>query len=263
MVVAPYITFEDVRIAYGSETVFEKLNFSVFAGEFLCLLGPSGCGKSTTLRLMSGLLAPHGGEIRVGGREPKVASEDFAFVFQSPRLVSWRNALRNVTLASELRNGRGHRKANETRAATLLELVGLTGEKSKRVTDLSGGERQRVAIARALQVDPLTILMDEPFSALDVRTREAMRREIIALWEQQKKTIIFVTHDIDEALFLADRIIVFSRKPTQILDTIEVTIPRVRDLENNPSVQQIRRRLNQLLRSEGLDDTSEAVAPHS
>ena len=120
-----------------------------------------------------------------------------------------------------------------------------------------------MAIARALQVDPLTILMDEPFSALDVRTREVMRREIIALWEQQKKTIIFVTHDIDEALFLADRIIVFSRKPTQILDTIEVTIPRVRDMEKNPSVQQIRRRLNQLLRSEGLEDTSEAVAPQS
>ena len=249
----PYITFENVRVAYGNETVFDDLNFSVQPGEFLCLLGPSGCGKSTTLRLMSGLLSPHSGTIRVGGREPKAASEDFAFVFQSPRLVSWRNALRNVTLASELRRGSGARKASESRAAALLGLVGLTAEKYKRAGDLSGGERQRVAIARALQVDPVTILMDEPFSALDVRTREVMRREIIALWEQQKKTIVFVTHDIDEALFLADRIIVFSRKPTQILDTVEVNVPRLRDMEQDTKIQQIRKRLYRLLRSEGLE----------
>ena len=254
-----YITFENVCVAYGSETVFDDLNFSVRSGEFLCLLGPSGCGKSTTLRLMSGLLSPHRGKIRVGGRDPKAASEDFAFVFQSPRLVSWRDALRNVTLASELRNGSGSRKANESRAAALLNLVGLTGEKAKRAGDLSGGERQRVAIARALQVDPLTILMDEPFSALDLRTREVMRREIIALWEQQKKTIVFVTHDIDEALFLADRIIVFSRKPTRILDTIEVTIPRLRDQEKNAQIQQLRGRIYQLLQNEGVVETSETL----
>jgi NitT/TauT family transport system ATP-binding protein len=254
-----YITFENVCVAYGSETVFNDLNFSVRSGEFLCLLGPSGCGKSTTLRLMSGLLSPHGGQIRVGGRDPRAAFEDFAFIFQSPRLVSWRDALRNVTLASELRNGSGSRKANESRAAALLNVVGLTGEKNKRAGDLSGGERQRVAIARALQVDPLTILMDEPFSALDVRTREVMRREIIALWEQQRKTIVFVTHDIDEALFLADRIIVFSRKPTRILDTIEVTIPRLRDQEKNAQVQQIRRRIYQLLQNEGVDQSNETL----
>ena len=130
-----YITFENVCVAYGSETVFNDLNFSVRSGEFLCLLGPSGCGKSTTLRLMSGLLSPHSGKIRVGGRDPRAASEDFAFVFQSPRLVSWRDALRNVTLASELRNGSGSRKANESRAAALLNVVGLTGEKDKRAGD--------------------------------------------------------------------------------------------------------------------------------
>lgn len=254
MPIDPYIVFDNVLIAYGDETVFDKLSFTVRSGEFLCLLGPSGCGKSTTLRLMSGLLEPHAGSIRVGGREPSAAAEDFSFVFQSPRLVSWRNALRNVTLASELRNGSGSRRGNEERATALLEMVGLANEKFKRAGDLSGGERQRVAIARALQVDPVTILMDEPFSALDVRTRDVMRREIISLWEKQKKTVIFVTHDIDEALFLADRIIVFSRKPTTILDTLEVTIPRMRDIEGSPEVQTLRRRLFQLLRNQGLDE---------
>ena len=255
MSVDPYIVLNNVRIAYGDETVFDNLSFTVRSGEFLCLLGPSGCGKSTTLRLMSGLLKPHAGNILVGGREPDAAADDFSFVFQSPRLVSWRNALRNVTLASELRNGSGSRKANEARAAALLSMVGLSNEKLKRASDLSGGERQRVAIARALQVDPVTILMDEPFSALDVRTRDVMRREIIDLWEKQKKTVIFVTHDVDEALFLADRIIVFSKKPTRILDTLEIGAPRMRDVENDSEIQALRRRLLHLLRSEGVDET--------
>ncbi len=254
MPVDPYIVFDNVRISYGDETVFDKLSFTVRSQEFLCLLGPSGCGKSTTLRLMSGLLQAHAGSIVVGGRAPSAAAEDFSFVFQSPRLVSWRDALRNVTLASELRNGSGSRKANEERATALLEMVGLAKERSRRATDLSGGERQRVAIARALQVDPITILMDEPFSALDVRTRDAMRREIIGIWEKQKKTVVFVTHDVDEALFLADRIIVFSKKPTRIIDTLEITAPRMRDVENDPEIQGLRRSLLQLLRSEGLDE---------
>ncbi|MFL6796188.1 MAG: ABC transporter ATP-binding protein [Xanthobacteraceae bacterium] len=249
-----YIIFDNVGIAYGEETVFDKLSFSVRKQEFLCLLGPSGCGKSTTLRLMSGLLKPHAGSIRVGDREPSAAAADFSFVFQSPRLVSWRNALRNVTLASELRYGSGSRKSNEQRATALLDMVGLANEKFKRAGDLSGGERQRVAIARALQVDPITILMDEPFSALDVRTLDVMRREIITLWEKQKKTIVFVTHDIDEALFLADRIIVFSRKPTTILESLEVTTPRWRDMEGSGEMQSLRRSLLHLLRDQGLDE---------
>jgi NitT/TauT family transport system ATP-binding protein len=251
-----YITFEGVRVAYGRETIFHDLSFSVDEGEFLCLLGPSGCGKSTTLRLMSGLLPPSGGRIRVGGRNPDEAYEDFAFVFQSPRLVSWRNALRNVTLASELRTGSAARKENERRAARLLDLVGLSRDSHKRAADLSGGERQRVAIARALHVNPRTILMDEPFSALDVRTRETMRREILAIWEQQKKTIVFVTHDIEEALFLADRIIVFSRKPTRVLDDVKIDTPRLRDLENDRSVQATKKRLYHMLREQGLEEES-------
>lgn len=243
-----YITFDSVGVAYGSEVIFENLSFSVEAGEFLCLLGPSGCGKSTTLRLMSGLLEPHAGEIRVGGRAPQSAYEDFAFVFQSPRLVSWRDAVQNVLLASELRFGGGDRRAREKKAIELLSLVGLSRDTHKRAGDLSGGERQRVAIARALHVDPRTILMDEPFSALDVRTRESMRREIITIWQQQKKTVVFVTHDIEEALFLADRIIVFSKKPTRVLETVTIDAPRFRDIEQNPEIQLVRRQLFHMLR---------------
>jgi NitT/TauT family transport system ATP-binding protein len=200
---------------------------------------------------MSGLLEPHAGRIRVGGRNPREAYEDFAFVFQSPRLVGWRNALQNVTLASELRNGRGRRRESEARAEELLALVGLSRDSRKRAGDLSGGERQRVAIARALHVNPRTVLMDEPFSALDVRTRETMRREIISIWELEKKTVVFVTHDVDEALFLADRIIVFSPKPTTVLATLTITVPRMRDMDRDPEIQAIRKQLLQMLREEG------------
>ena len=247
----PYISFDKVGVAYGSETIFQGLSFAINSGEFLCLLGPSGCGKSTTLRLMSGLLEPHAGRISVGGRSPSEAYEDFAFVFQSPRLVGWRNALQNVTLASELRNGRVRRRESEARAEELLALVGLSRDSRKRAGDLSGGERQRVAIARALHVNPRTVLMDEPFSALDVRTRETMRREIISIWELEKKTVVFVTHDVDEALFLADRIIVFSPKPTTVLATLTIAIPRLRDMDHDPEIQAIRKQLLQMLREEG------------
>ena len=249
----PYISFDNVGVAYGSETIFQGLSFAINSGEFLCLLGPSGCGKSTTLRLMSGLLEPHAGRISVGGRSPHEAYEDFAFVFQSPRLVGWRNALQNVTLAAELRNGRINRRQSEARAEELLSLVGLSRDSRKRAGDLSGGERQRVAIARALHVNPRTVLMDEPFSALDVRTRETMRREIISIWEQQKKTVVFVTHDVDEAVFLADRIIVFSRKPTRVLATVPIVVPRLRDMDHDPEIQAIRKQLLQMLRKEGVE----------
>jgi NitT/TauT family transport system ATP-binding protein len=189
----------------------------------------------------------------VGGRTPHEAYEDFAFVFQSPRLVGWRDALQNVTLASELRKGRTNRRQAESRAQELLSLVGLARDARKRAGDLSGGERQRVAIARALHVDPQTVLMDEPFSALDVRTRETMRREIISIWEQQRKTVVFVTHDVDEALFLADRIIVFSRKPTTVLATVPLSIPRLRDLDHDPAIRDVRKQLLQMLREGGAE----------
>lgn len=254
----PYIAFENVVVSHGENVILNGLSFSIDAGEFVCILGPSGCGKSTTLRLMSGLLQPQSGTIRIAGRSPESAHADFAFVFQSPRLVAWRNAIRNVTLSTELRNGSANRLMNEKKALELLTLVGLAQDGHKRASELSGGEKQRVAIARALHVDPRTLLMDEPFSALDVRTRESMRREIVSLWEQQRKTVIFVTHDIDEAIFLADRIIVLSHKPTVVEETIRVGASRPRDMDHDLEVQALRKRLYQIMRDDRATADSKA-----
>ena len=215
----PYIVLNNVRIAYGDETVFDNLSFTVRSGEFLCLLGPSGCGKSTTLRLMSGLLKPHEGNILVGGREPDAAADDFSFVFQSPRLVSWRNALRNVTLASELRNGSGSRKANEARAAALLSMVGLSNEKLKRASDLSGGERQRVAIARAVVRPRSLVLADEPTGALDSLTGDSIIELLASLPESTGAAVVLVTHEpryaswAERVVFLRDGVIVDESAP--------------------------------------------------
>jgi NitT/TauT family transport system ATP-binding protein len=248
--VPPVIRFRDVRLSFGEELIYAGLDFDVRQGEFLCLLGPSGCGKSTALRLMSGLLDPDGGEIRVGEGTPHDRRDDFAFVFQSPRLVPWRSALGNVMLGAELRFGRGDRRAREAKARELLALVGLGGDAEKPPAVMSGGERQRVAIARALLVEPRIILMDEPFSALDPRTRTRMRREIVALWQKSGKTVVFVTHDIDEALVLADRVAVFSPKPTRLVEIVQIDAPRWRDPAGDPALAGLRARLHGLMHQE-------------
>jgi NitT/TauT family transport system ATP-binding protein len=224
----PIIVFEDVSVRFGHEEIYERLSFDVRRGEFVCILGPSGCGKSTSLRLIGGLLRAISGRVIVDGRTPEEAWPEIAFVFQSPRLVPWRTALDNVLLGSELRYGGGQRDERRQRAADLLRLVGLSGDAGKYPSMLSGGERQRVAIARALSVDPKIILMDEPFSALDPNMRSRMRTEIERIWLETGKTIVFVTHDIDEALQLADRTVVLSNKPTRVLEIIELQTPRPR-----------------------------------
>ena len=242
----PIITFDSVSVAFGDEQIYDRLTFDVRAGEFVCILGPSGCGKSTSLRLIGGLLDADGGRITVDGRAPHEAWAEIAFVFQSPRLVSWRTALDNVLLGSELRFGAGDKKRRTARAAELLSLVGLAGDAHKYPSMLSGGERQRVAIARALAVDPKIVLMDEPFSALDPNMRARMRVEVERIWLETGKTVVFVTHDIDEALQLADRTVVLSNKPTRVLDIIELKTPRPRapgDLDSH------RQKLVKLFRS--------------
>jgi NitT/TauT family transport system ATP-binding protein len=242
----PFIAFDNVTLRFGEVPLYEGLTLDVRSGEFFCIVGPSGCGKSTTLRLMSGLLAPSEGEVLVESRPAREKREDFAFVFQNPRLVPWRNAAENVCLAATLRYGTRKRKAME-RAERELAKVGLAKDMQKMPTTMSGGERQRVAIARALMVDPKIILMDEPFSALDLRTRAMMREEILALWQETGKTVIFVTHDVEEALVLADRIVVLSQKPTRLIETIAVAVPRPRRIETDPELLRIRSRLHDLL----------------
>lgn len=231
------LEFEKVSVRFGAETIYADLSFAVREGEFLCILGPSGCGKSTSLRIMGDLLDVSGGTVSVEGDPPRDAWHKLAYIFQSPRLVPWRTTLGNVMLAMELRFG-GMKKADmAARATELLDLVGLSRDVHKYPGMLSGGERQRVAIARALAVEPRIILMDEPFSALDLNTRRRMREEIISIWRETGKTVVFVTHDIDEALTLADRILLLSNKPTRVLEAIEVDARRPRSIETTPTLR--------------------------
>jgi NitT/TauT family transport system ATP-binding protein len=225
---APVIAFRDVEMRFGGEVVHGGLSFDIREGEFCSILGPSGCGKSTLLRIIGDLLSVSAGEVSVAGRPPSEGWQDIAYVFQSPRLAPWRNALDNVLLGTALRFGAAGRVGRVAEAKRLLELVGLGRDMDKFPAVLSGGERQRVAIARALAVNPKVILMDEPFSALDPNTRTRMRVELERIWQETGKTIVFVTHDIDEALQLADRIFLLSRKPTKVVETIPVRAPRPR-----------------------------------
>ena len=247
------IAFEGVGLTLGGERIYDSVDFAVSEGEFVCLLGPSGCGKSTSLRIIGDLLRPDSGRVLVNGRAPAEGWSEIAFVFQSPRLAPWRNALANVLLGVELRFGRAEARRRAARARELLALVGLSDSAAKYPLMLSGGERQRVAIARALAVDPSIILLDEPFSALDPNTRRRLRAELERIWLETKKTILFVTHDIDEALILADRIVLLSNKPTRVLEDIRVTAPRPRELSTNLSadhaLRAIKERLQVLFRS--------------
>jgi len=246
----PIITFA-AGVHFGAEMVFDDLRFDVARGEFLCILGPSGCGKSTALRLIGGLLPPSAGGVKIAGSRAEDAWQRIAYVFQAPRLVPWRNARDNVALALELRDPTVSKRERRSRAQALLERVGLGADAEKFPRMLSGGERQRVAIARALAVEPEIVLMDEPFSALDLTTRHRLRQELIELWRQTGKTIVFVTHDIDEALALADRILVFSRKPARVLDVITINAPRPRDLEEQGELRAHRTHLHALFHTLG------------
>jgi NitT/TauT family transport system ATP-binding protein len=258
------VELNGVSVAFGAEVIYDHLSFSVVDGEFLCIIGPSGCGKSTLLRVIGDLLKVDAGAVNVDGRAAADAWQEIAYVFQSPRLLPWRNAEDNVILGPELRFGRrGGRAESRERARALLRLVGLGSDIHKMPAMLSGGERQRVAIARALAVDPRIILMDEPFSALDLKTRRRMRAEIVDIWRKTGKTIIFVTHEIEEAIELADRVLVLSAKPTSLLAVIEIAAERPRDLRS-AALQEARRRLRHLIgvESDGTDDPPQATHQH-
>jgi NitT/TauT family transport system ATP-binding protein len=244
----PIITIENAGLAFGEEQIYERLSFDVRRGEFICILGPSGCGKSTLLRIIGGLLDLNVGRVTVEGRAPRDAWAQIAFVFQSPRLVPWRTALDNVLLGSELRFGSRDRERRRAHAIELLRLVGLAADTGKYPSMLSGGERQRVAIARALSVDPKIVLMDEPFSALDPNMRLRMRFEMERIWLETGKTVVFVTHDIDEALALADRTVVLSNKPTRVLEIIALQQERPRALADR-DLDMRREKLVNLFRS--------------
>ncbi len=201
------IEVRDLVVRFGERAIVDGLTFTVEPGEFLCVLGPSGSGKTTLLRVIGGLLRPTSGEVRVAGEPAERAWPRCAFVFQAPRLVPWRTALDNVRLGQELRMGHANGSAGR-----YLEMVGLADLAGRYPAMLSGGERQRVALARALAVEPEVILMDEPFSALDADTRGRLRDEVVRIWRAERRTIVFVTHDVAEADALATRRLLL-RKP--------------------------------------------------
>ncbi|XWN30703.1 MAG: ABC transporter ATP-binding protein [Devosia sp.] len=245
------IAFRDVSLTLGGAQIYDGLNFTVAPGEFVCLLGPSGCGKSTALRLIGDLLGGYKGTVSVDGASPHKTWEKIAYVFQSPRLLPWKDALDNAAFGLEMRRPDLSRTARREAAAAQLERVGLGADMHKSPAMLSGGERQRVAIARALALEPDIILMDEPFSALDPNTRRRLRSQIIDLWAGSGRTIVFVTHDIDEALELADRIVVLETKPAKVRAIVTPGAPRPRDVDHDDALRAQKRSLLETFRELG------------
>jgi ABC-type nitrate/sulfonate/bicarbonate transport system ATPase subunit len=211
--------------------IFRNINLSVSDGEFVSIVGPSGCGKTTLLRVINGLMPHSGGEILIDGRSAQEVDNELlmGFVFQGASLLPWRTSLKNVVLGLE---GRNHdSKEAERTAQKFLDLVGLSGFETHYPHELSGGMQQRVNLARALAVNPRILLMDEPFAALDAQTRNFMQLELLRIWRETKKTVIFVTHMIAEAILLSDRVIVFSHRPGSIRSEVNVPLPRPRTME--------------------------------
>ena len=223
-----HITAAGLRVDYpGAMRVLDDVTLSVPRGSFVSLLGPSGCGKSTLLKVLAGLIPPSGGSVRVAGRAPADAARagSIGLVFQEPTLLPWLDAERNAALLLRVASRGLSRKAIRARAADMLEIVGLAGSARKLPAQLSGGMRQRVGIARALALDPEMLLLDEPFGALDAITREAMGAFLLDLWERTGKTIVLVTHSIDEAVFLSREVHVMAARPGRILQTVPIPLP--------------------------------------
>ena len=235
---------KDVRIEYirrrDSSTLLalESFSLSVAEGEFVSVVGPSGCGKTSFLKILAGLLAPTGGEIKVDGRVVTGPAPDRAMVFQDSSLFPWYTVAQNVAYGLSCQ-GVPKREAAE-RVAPLIEMVGLRGFDRHYPHELSGGMQQRVNLARALAVDPVLLLMDEPFASLDAQTREIMQAELLRIWQETGKTVVFITHQINEAIFLSDRVVVMSARPGRMLADIAIELPRPRDLHVKHSQEFVR-----------------------
>lgn len=242
----PLIAFNGATLRLGGKTIIEKLDLEVRPGEFLCIVGASGCGKTTALRLAAGLYRPSEGAVTFEGEPMTEPRREVAIVFQDygKALLPWRTAAGNVSLALEAsRIPAGERAA---RIEALLRKVGLPGHGAKYPGEMSGGMQQRVQIARCLAQDPTTLLMDEPFGALDAMTRQGLQDEVLSLTQASKTTVIFVTHDLDEAIYLGDRVIGLLPHPGRIGIELDVHLPRPRDqlaTREHPEFMRLRRQL--------------------
>jgi NitT/TauT family transport system ATP-binding protein len=205
----------------------ELFDLEVADGEFVCLLGPSGCGKTTVLRILAGLETKSGGTVELRGREISKAGSDRGLVFQEFALFPWRTVRKNIEFGLEVKGVSEVERAKIS--SPLIDLVGLKGFEDSHPKELSGGMKQRVGIARALANEPAVLLMDEPFGSLDAQTRNLMQKELLRIWSATRKTILFVTHSVDEAVFLADRIVVMTARPGKVRVIVDVDLPRPRD----------------------------------
>jgi NitT/TauT family transport system ATP-binding protein len=255
----PKIDVRRVQHRFGNELVaLQDVNIGVHAGEFVCLLGPSGCGKTTLLYALAGHLAPSGGRISIDGVRVKGPGPTRLLVFQEPALFPWRSALGNVVFP--LRAQGVARADAEARARKYVSLVHLDGFEDALPHQLSGGMRARVQLARALALDPAVLLMDEPFAALDAQTRSHMHQLLQRIWLRDRKTVVFVTHDVREALVLGDRVVVMAARPGRVLHDLEVRLPRPRDPDDEALVE-LSRRIRDELRSADDEAPARARAP--
>ena len=230
--------------------IVEIAEFAVREGEFITVIGPSGCGKSTFLHIVGGFIPPESGSIRVYGKEVSGPGPDRGMMFQEFALFPWKSVAGNIAWGLEAQ-GWEKQRIEET-VNKSLDMIGLADFRNHYPAELSGGMKQRAALARVLAFDPKVLLMDEPFGALDAQTRETMQEEVTRLWESTGKTIVFVTHDIEEAVFLGDRVVVLSARPGRIREEVNIALPRPRGLEVKKSMQchEYRNHIWDLIRSE-------------
>ncbi|WPP47041.1 ABC transporter ATP-binding protein [Pseudomonas sp. AN-1] len=241
----------------------QDFDLEIREGEFLSVLGPSGCGKSTFLSILAGLADKSGGSIHIDGRPLQGINANQGVVFQGYALFPWRTVLENIEVGLEIR-GVGKAERRE-RAREYLELVGLHGFGARYPHEISGGMKQRVAIARSLVYEPDVLLMDEPFAALDAQTREILQGELLRIWDQRKKTIVFITHSLDEAIFLSDRIAVMTHRPGRVKEIIEVPLarPRLAEVRNSEEFVHLRQRAWEVLKDEVRFASAPVPAPTS
>jgi NitT/TauT family transport system ATP-binding protein len=219
----------------GRLLALDNVNLAIEEGEFVTIVGPSGCGKTTFINIADGLLKPTGGKILLEGQAISGPGHDRAMVFQDPCLMPWRTVFKNVVYGLECRGSVGG--AEKDRALNFIKLVGLGGFEEHYPHELSGGMQQRCNLARALTVDPEVLIMDEPFAALDAQTREIMQMELLRIWREAKKTVLFITHQINEAIYLGDRVIVFCARPGRVKDALKIDLQRPRGLAVKRSKQ--------------------------
>ena len=249
------ITIRNLNKTYvtddSSTVAIEDFSIDIDKGELISIVGPSGCGKTTLLRMIAGLLDPTAGSITINGKECKGPGPDRGMVFQDYALFPWRSVRKNVEFGMEV-NGMS-KEDRRKRADKLLDVVGLEKFADARVHELSGGMKQRVAIARALATHPDVILMDEPFGALDAQTRNLMQEELVRVIQKTNQTVIFITHSVDEAVYLSDRIVVLTKRPAQIKEIVDIPWERPRD-RASPEFTALRKKILEELRSENVMD---------